>query len=155
MGIRYYAYPIDDSHVERALAEPRLYLSDDPLMDAWGAPDVRPQMLYLDKCWRELQGVLGSREGRPPRPSFELVEGEVTHTERGWIPFIRCIPPDRLELIAEDLLRVNELAVREALDEWPAFRRGDFDYVVHYLKQAQEFVSRLAHDGRGLVYLIG
>jgi hypothetical protein len=49
MGIRYYAYPIDADLIELAKSTPRSFLSDDPLVDAWGPVDKRPPTLYLDK----------------------------------------------------------------------------------------------------------
>jgi len=33
--------------------------------------------------------------------------------------------------------------------------RDDLDYVMGYLADAQEFTTRLAQDGDGLVYMIG
>lgn len=63
MGIRYYAYAFDADRTAEALASPRLFLSSDPLADAWGlergarcgaatfrqaVPDR--DMLYLDKA---------------------------------------------------------------------------------------------------------
>lgn len=36
MGIRYYAYAFDADMTARAQADPRSFISDDPLADAWG-----------------------------------------------------------------------------------------------------------------------
>lgn len=36
MGIRYYAYAFENDQTERVVADPRRFISDDPLADAWG-----------------------------------------------------------------------------------------------------------------------
>src|SRR5690606_14201418 len=79
MGVRYYAYPLAPELVGRAMDDPRPFLSDDPLADAWGLGRPRhPQMLYLDKCWRQLQSLTNPPGGKP-RPSHALVAGDVTY----------------------------------------------------------------------------
>jgi len=63
MGIRYYAYAFDADMTARAQADPRSFISDDPLADAWGMPHgaqiavtnfeqsvPETEMLYLDKA---------------------------------------------------------------------------------------------------------
>jgi hypothetical protein len=127
-------------------------------MDAWGPADARPEMLYLDKCWREFQALLRPSAGTPPRPAFLLVEGEVTMTDTGWIPFERALSPAQVKAIAADLATVSERHVRDLLsdsDYAPWSRPEEYEYIAHYLADAQEFTTRLAGDNRGLVYLIG
>jgi hypothetical protein len=65
MGIRYYAYPVRTSDVELARANPHDFLATDLLADAWGPAELKPRMLYLDKCWGQLQELLGPRPDRP------------------------------------------------------------------------------------------
>ena len=115
-------------------------------------------MLYLDKCWNELQILLGPESGLADRPALQLVAGQVTHTETGWIPFERALNPVQVRAIAVDLATFEEADIRRIL---PRLRRRDesseeeYEYVAQYLSDAQEFTARLASDGRGLVYLIG
>lgn len=93
MGIRYYAYPLDPDLVGWAQADPRSFLSHDPLADAWeldGTP--RPEMLYLDKCWSSLQRLTCPVPGMS-RPAHALVRGAVTHTPTGWIPWCGVLAP--------------------------------------------------------------
>lgn len=149
MGIRYYAYPIDRDLVELASRDPRAFLSDDPLMDAWGPPEERPPMLYLDKCWSRLQMLFGDGSERP-RASAALVHGQVTHTGYGWIPHIQVLDPADVAEFARDIVCVDEEEVRALTDD-----ETERDYVLRYLADAKGFVTRLAARGDGLVYLIG
>lgn len=158
MGIRYYAYPITADEYPRALENPCPFHGRDPLMDAWGPSDARPEMLYLDKCWWELQELLGTVSEAPKRPAFQLVEGRVTDTPTGWIPFERALSPDQVKAVAADLSTVSEQDVRRMLSESQdprASRPEEYDYIVHHLAAAQAFTESLAANGLGLVYLIG
>jgi hypothetical protein len=158
MGIRYYAYPITADEYPRALENPCPFHSSDPLMDAWGSVDAMPEMLYLDKCWREFQALLGPLPGTPPRPALLLVEGQVTNTNTGWIPFERALSPDQVKAIAVDLATVGEQHIRDLLfdtDDTLLSRPEEYEYIAHYLADAKEFTARLAEQDRGLVYLIG
>jgi hypothetical protein len=160
MGIRYYAYPIRADLALVAREMPRAFLGEDPLMDAWGPEDERPQMLYLDKCWRELQLLFATPAGAEQRAALSLVSGSVTHTNEGWIPHIRVLDRDEVAGIAEDIVTVGESEVRTMLTPNggaypPDGFEGEFRYVMHYLNDAKEFSSRLAKEGRGLVYMIG
>ena len=160
MGIRYYAYPLLADEVERARNDPRAYLSDDPLADAWGMVDRRPKLLYLDKCWSPLQRVFHPDPDRHPRPSFTLVEGNVTHTGYGWIPYIKVLSPDVVSDIARDIVLTDANDVRTALgldmpELQPPSLIAEFDYVMEYLAAAREFVADLDAEGCGLIYLIG
>jgi hypothetical protein len=144
-----------------AAASPRDFMSSDPLMDAWGPADERPPMLYLDKCWRNLQVVLAPHGAESARPAYELVRGEVTMHESGWDPFIRYLDAATVQRIAEDLADVDECQVMDGIAE--GRRRSvlgkDFetevDYTIEYLTAAVEFTSGLSRTESGLVYLIG
>jgi hypothetical protein len=72
-------------------------------------------MLYLDKCWRELQELLGTQEPLHPRTAYGLVSGSVTLTDYGWIPFIRLVEPGEVAAIAADLALVGPSDVTEML----------------------------------------
>lgn len=158
MGIRYYAYPITADEYSMARENPHPYLGDDPLMDAWGPIEDKPEMLYLDKCWNELQALLGSGSSVVDRPALQLVTGHVTDTPMGWIPFERALSPGEVLAIAVDLATVGEANIRDMMTlsahSTPAFD-GEHEYIAQYLSDAQKFTARLAADGRGLVYRIG
>ena len=160
MGIRYYAYPVHSDDIARARADPLAFVSDDPFSDAWGPEELRPTMLYLDKCWHYLQVVLRPRSDGAPRTSFGLVEGQVTHTDRGWIPFVKLLAPDDVAAIADDLALVDGDDVRIALgldlteiDE-PS-QLVEYDYVLQYLADARAFLAELVKHRQGMVYMIG
>jgi hypothetical protein len=160
MGIRYYAYPVDADLIEVAKSSPRSFLGDDPLMDAWGPLDKRPPMLYLDKCWSELQLLLGGDSSSPNRPAFQLVEGNVVHLPGGWISHIAVLDPAQVVEIAKDLSVITQGQVRAKLTATRAFEFRDdldeeFNYVVHYLRDAVTFTTGLSERGDGLVYMIG
>lgn len=163
MGIRYYAYAFDADLTALALADPRSFISDDPLADAWGMPHgaqtatptfvqsvPKTEMLYLDKAWSALQALSApERPGDAPRPAYRMFEGQVTVTERGWIPWVRTLPPEVVIEIAGDLA---ELA--KSIGDVPGPSR-DADDVRGFLASAAEFVSQTASRGRGFVYMIG
>lgn len=159
MGIRYYAYPITSEQYPAALENPCPFHGDDPLMDAWGDPDDAPEMLYLDKCWRELQVLLGPKSGIENRPALQLVDGSVTDTPTGWIPYERALSPAEVHAIAGDLATVGESDIRRLMPliAWRGaeLEEGEYEYIAQYLAAAQEFTQKLAREGRGLVYLIG
>lgn len=164
MGIRYYGYAFDGDLTDQALADPRAFISSDPLADAWGMePHAQyavatfqqrtpaRDLLYLDKAWRDLQAVTG-----PMRPAYRLFEGDVTVSSDGyaWTPWVRALPPDEMPTIADDLIRITSASVRKRFRLQSASAR-DADYVVQYLEAARTFVRGLARDGRGMAYLIG
>jgi len=160
MGIRYYAYPLRAELVEVAKRAPRSFLSDDPLADAWGPADQRPAMLYLDKCWHELQMLLNPDQAAPGRPAFWLVEGDVTQTQGGWIPYMAVLDAQQVAEVARDLATVTPAEVRGMLATTATFGRlvdrdKEFGYVTHYLADALAFTTRLSERGKGLVYMIG
>ncbi len=158
MGIRYYAYPLPAEFVERARTDPHLFLSADPLADAWGPAEDRPKMLYLDKCWRHLQALTRPDHGAaPPRPAYRLFEGEVSYVEDGaHLPWVRVLDPEEVAEIARDLALLDEDDLRTWTVETGLSRaREDFDYIKHYLAAAKDFIARMVPAGWGLVYLIG
>ncbi|MBC7441029.1 MAG: DUF1877 family protein [Ramlibacter sp.] len=158
MGIRYYAYPITADEYPLALKNPCLFHRSDPLTDAWGALETRPEMLYLDKCWSDLQHLLGSAPDQPDRPALQLVGGRVTFTSTGWIPYERALGPAQVKAIAADLGTVVEADIRRMVSEFPPLygsAEQTYEYVAQYLADAKHFTARLATGGWGLVYLIG
>lgn len=158
MGIRYYAYPITAEQYDDAAKSPCRFHGSDPLMDAWGPKEEQPEMLYLDKCWHELQVLFSTEPGVPDRAALRLVEGQVTHVEMGWIPHERALSPAEVAAIASDLATIGEADIRRSLPQlnrWHETPEQVYSYVAHFLTAAQEFTARLAADGRGLVYLIG
>ncbi|MEO6944795.1 MAG: DUF1877 family protein [Lacisediminihabitans sp.] len=157
MGIRYYAYPITADEYPLALENPCAFHGSDPLMDAWGPEDMKPEMLYLDKCWKELQTLLAPVPRQPNRPALQLVDGQVTHTETGWIAYERALGPAQVAAIAADLKTVSELDIRRMLPRFrsPHADNEEYEYVAQYLADAQRFTTDLADSGRGLVYIIG
>lgn len=162
MGIRYYAYPVPAELGDMAADSPRDFVSDDPLMDAWGPAEERPRMLYLDKCWKYLQ-TLFAPTAIHNQPAYELVRGDVTHTNQGWIPFVRYLTNDEVRVIATDLAdaAASQCFVMDGLS---AIRRSGYvhrtfeeelDYIQRYLQDAAHFTAEVAKGGEGLAYLIG
>jgi hypothetical protein len=162
MGIRYYAYPVPPELGDLAKQSPRDFVGRDPLMDAWGPPEERPRMLYLDKCWRELQSLFAPSESRV-QPAYELVRGEVTHTPEGWIPFLRYLANEDLRTIAADLAdaEASECFVMAGVEAfcrarpWADDVEAELHYVQAYLRDAARFTADVADRGEGLVYMIG
>ncbi|TPW75804.1 DUF1877 family protein [Schumannella soli] len=148
-------------------AEPRRYLSSDPLADAWGTePHVsmgtatfeqrssERDLLYLDKAWGGLQRLTSAGvEGGTARPSHRLFAGQVTMRGYGWESWVSVIAPDEVPAIQEDLVDLDE-AVRLEHAVMPEQSEDD-RYVAEYLHRARLFMDHLEEDGRGLVYLIG
>jgi len=159
MGIRYYAYPVAPELTSLAATSPRDFISSDPLADAWGPTNERPEMLYLDKCWRELQLVFEPDGDGDARPAYDLVDGEVTMTQSGWIPVVRYLTPDRVRQIADDLNVIDECEVMERLSGHRSHLMWDFEaevrYTLDYMDDAAVFTQQLAKRGFGLAYMIG
>lgn len=164
MGIRYYAYPVPPAMIAEALDDPCRFHGDDPLMDAWGPEDTRPVMLYLDKCWREMQAAFNVWADSP-RPAAELVRGAVTFVDEGaYHAFERTLTPEEVAAIADDL---DDFVVDHDLE---GERDEDEDeevaadgsrevsqeaYFRHYVLAARDFCRDMATAGYGLAYLIG
>lgn len=158
MGIPYYAYPIAAHHYEEAVKDPCRFHGSDPLMDAWGPKKDQPEMLHLDKSWNELQVLFGTGSGVTDRPALKLVGGRVTEVEMGWIPYERAVSPSEVKQIAADLALIRESDIRRLLpklNRWNDEPEQKFEYVAQFLAQAKAFTTKLASEGRGLVYMIG
>jgi hypothetical protein len=160
MGIRYYAYPVASNLIEVAKSSPRSFLSDDPLTDAWRSVQKRPRMLYLDKCWHELQIIFGLDDASPRRPAFALVDGNVTYINEGWISHVAVLDSAQVAEVSKDLASITPSEVRDTLIATHTFGpqrdlEAEIEYVTHYLADALTFTTSLAEHGDGLVYLIG
>lgn len=168
MGIRYYAYAFDADRTDWALANPRAFISSDPLADAWGFEphaavaavkfeQAVPErdMLYLDKAWRYLQSLTApTSTAGPARPAFRMFEGDVIMCDGGWLPWYGALAPAQVVEVAQDLaamaghLATAGLRCAGASDD-------DVAYALHFLGRARTFVAGLAEDKRGMAYMIG
>lgn len=102
--------------------------------------------------------LLGPTSGQPDRPALQLVDGQVTHVEMGWIPFERALSSAQVKAVAADLATVDKSNIRRMMSMFDRARGSceeESEYVAQYLADAKEFTARLASDGRCLVYLIG
>lgn len=147
----------------RAQADPRSFISDDPLADAWRMPHgaqtavtnfeqsvPKKDMLYLDKAWSWLQAMTKpSATEHGPRPVYRMFEGQVTMQGYGWMPWVRAVSPEEVLEIAEDLTDLQHAVRDEGIDD------RDARYMLDYLNRAVEFVTGVAASGRGFAYLIG
>ena len=157
MGIRYYALAVPPHLLERASASLPDFLASHP----WGDPDdpenEGPLSLDLDKCWREFQVIFGPPES--PSAAFELVRGDVTHTDAGWIPFQRFLDADQVQRVARDLADIDECFVMDRLSANRVRPHEEFerevDYALRFLDAAGSFAQQLAASGSGLIYRIG
>lgn len=116
----------------------------------------RPEMLYLDKCWRLLQRLTHDSPGEV-RPAYGLFEGDVdAWAVGGYEPYVKALSPEELALAADDLESVTESDV-EALFQRDDFfpGEGDRNYILEYLEDAKRFATDLRQRGFGLVYIIG
>jgi hypothetical protein len=117
-------------------------------------------MLYLDKCWRDLQILFSGDGTSPERSASALVKGQVTHTHEGWIAHIAVLDPVQVRNMSEDLATITPIEVRSVLTAKPALALNDdfekeVEYVSHYLRAALAFTTGLSELGNGLVYTIG
>ncbi len=146
MGIRYYAYPVKAEDIDHARTDPISFISDDPLMDAWGAEEDRPRMLYLDKAWQPLQRLFVDR------PSSSLVSGNVRWSDRGYEPWVKVLDPEEVAEVARDIVLVEPV---DADSDVLQRMHWDAEGVNQYLTSAQQFVTELVEEDSGLVYIIG
>ena len=74
----------------------------------------------------------------------------------GWIPWVCVLSPSEVGIVARDLALIDEDDVDACRDRrgMPLSEDGR-DYVVQYLRNAQEFTARMQRRGWGLVYMIG
>ena len=167
MGIRYYAYPRHPDHYEAAAEDPRSFMSDDPLGDAWGlVPNgdgtstmggkAVPPMLYLYKCWPHLQSLTTTPLGGHS-PAHALFAGEPTMLNGGlcWEGFAKALSPAEMKEIAEDLKDATLFDDRDAfepgvIEDMPS----ELHYAQHYLEKAKDFAQEMSDKGLGAVYLI-
>ena len=160
MGIRYLAISIDAIDYEHLEKGPCPTCGESPrLRELDGEEEERRKTLDLDKSWGYLQGIFSKPE---KRLAFQLVAGQVTNTPWGWKSYQGLLDPAAVRAIAEDLNAVTLDDVQEYFapggvwsDEPGARDREDCDYVGDYLKQAREFVSDVAKEGRSITYFIG
>lgn len=170
MGIRYYAYAVDAALAEHSMADPRAFISSDPLADAWGLEPhtaisvatfeqrlPRRDLLYLDKAWSYLQLLTRPFPPQEPtRPSYRMFEGAVTPRRDGygWDPWVRALRPGEMGPIACDLVELTNTPA-ELVHPYLGTQGEHVDYVMQYLEAARSFVLDLVRDGRGMAYLIG
>lgn len=148
MGIRYFAYPVSPRQIAQSHECPRGCFDGADAWDRWGPGDE--PTLDLDKCYPELQWLLGGEE---PRPSYALVEGAVRYTGYGWESFRRTLAVDETRAIADDLVEL--FTTSNALD-LPECRFGDgHDCAARNLVKARDFARRVADAGFGIHYRIG
>ncbi|CAN5249075.1 hypothetical protein BH11ACT5_BH11ACT5_17060 [soil metagenome] len=156
MGIRYLAFPLPAGHLDEARENPRCYLSSDLRDDAFDDDDGDSRALDLDKGWRDLQALfaLPRHSGNPAKA---LVAGNVTHTARGWRPFYGVLSPAELEEVALGLAEIDPEDIRSAVDEMNSYRDAEEEFTIltYFMRTAQTFTASLAHDGFGLIYIIG
>ena len=182
MGIRYYAYAFDADRTEEALEDPMNVIGDDPLADAWGmepgfsvgvmgarARLPERDLLYLDKAWRHLHWAVATLEAEPRNAAgasrsagvdsgaaHRMFEGDVTMTDRGWIPWSRTITPEEAQAVGQDLAMICDADIESVLR--PRLRgaqsRGDSDHLVHFMGKARAFVAGVVEEGRGIAYTI-
>ena len=148
MGIRYFAHPVSPRQIEQSRECPRVCLEGEDSWEHW-APNEEPT-LDLDKCYPELQRLLG---GEVPRPAYALVEGDVTHMGYAWRPFRRTLDVDEVRKIADGL---DDLLAAVDASDLPGCRFGSpRKCVAHNLPRARDFARRVAEAGFGIHYLIG
>lgn len=68
---------------------------------------------------------------------------------------MRCIDPEEVVQVTDDLAQLGEVEVRSAFAREGFLAPGDLDYVLTHLAEAKAFMSDLAGRGEGLLYLIG
>ncbi|UJP09375.1 hypothetical protein L2X99_13180 [Microbacterium sp. KUDC0406] len=148
MGIRYFASPVSPRQIEQSHECPRECFDGDDAWDHWG-PGREPT-LDLDKCYPELQWLLG---GDRPRRSYALVRGETRQSRYGWESFHRLLDPSETRAIAADL---DELLAAPDQLATIGCRFGDrSDHAHEDLRRAQAFTTRVADAGFGIHYRIG
>lgn len=156
MGIRYLAISIDLDDYAHISAGPCPTCGSRPHAREREYDEPEPDILDLDKSWGYLQGIFGSIG---LRAASELIEGDVTHTSTGWIPYQGTVAPARVKEVAAELASVSERQVRayfQAGNLWKDERsKQDFEYVNSYVGSARQFAEKVAGDDRGIVYYIG
>ncbi|TFH51934.1 DUF1877 domain-containing protein [Actinomyces viscosus] len=169
MGIRYYAYAVEADRIDDAIECPSMFLSCDPLADAWGmeggvmsGPATMKQvvpkrdMLYLDKAWDELQELTrAENNGGECRPSYRMFEGRVRMVGPEWEPWVRVLRPEEMRGISWDLKLLCQEEASISKRSHGGGSEESMSYLVRYLQEACRFAEELVEDGRGMVYMIG
>lgn len=148
MGIRYFAYAVSPRQIAQSRECPRGCFEHGDSWEHWDPGDE--PTLDLDKCYPEMQSLLG---GDRPRPAYALVEGAVTFTGYGWRPHERMLDIDETRRVADDL---DDLLEHVVVADLPGCRFGDFRTCVGTnLPKARDFARRVADAGFGIHYSIG
>lgn len=160
MGIRYFALPVPPQLVNIARINPRAFLSDRHFWESWSDPPDRPEGLFLDKAWRDLQWLLDGPGEDAPRAAYELVRGAVTQYGYGWIPYDRVLDEAQVADVAKDLATISLAELYQGYTprvspDWAAIMDGRRDSLDTYLGKAATFTRQLAEQGLGLIYSIG
>jgi len=154
MGIRYFAVSIDTEDYEHIKAGPCPTCGTRPHPRDTDDCEQQTDTLDLDKSWRYLQHFLAET-----RPARQLVSGQVTNTNYGWISYQGLVSPDEVPAVAADLKSITSLALEQHFKregDWINDRsEEDFRYVSAYLDYAIAFTEKVANDARGIVYYIG
>lgn len=154
MGIRYYAWAIDDDDIEWMAVYPCGCECRDP------RPDRREMLaelgtLDLDKSWRDFQFLFDATGREAGRPAGRLVLSDPgLLTMLPYEPTRRLVSAAHVAEAAADLATVTRHEVR-AISRNGYGGDGHFSYVAHHLEQAQRYTERLAEQGLGLRYYIG
>ncbi|WP_104091694.1 hypothetical protein [Arthrobacter sp. GMC3] len=160
MGIRYFALPVPAQLVAIARINPRAFLSDAHFWESWSDPPDRPEALFLDKCWWDLQQLFGGMDPESTRDAYELVRGNVTEYGYGWIPFDRVLSAEEvfkvsIDLASVDLPELYQNFTPHMSPDWAAIMDGRRSAVESYLEAARKFTVQLSELGLGLIYSIG
>lgn len=160
MGITYFALPLPAKLVDIATINPGAFLADSLFWRTWPPPGARPNALYLEKTWRDLQWLLAGNGREPPRAAYELVRGDVTFTTAHYSPFERVLNPAQVVAAAHDLSHTDlaELYRRclpQLSPDWADIMAQRQGSTASYLADATVFTARLAKRGLGLIYSIG
>jgi hypothetical protein len=156
MRIRYFGYPVLPGDIDDARRNPFCHLGVDPYREPTDA--TVPQMLYLDRYWRYLQGLLATPLAHPSRPAAALVAGDVVRTGDRWVPHVEVLSPTQVADAARDIDGVSIGEIDRFLQTLPhenGIKAEGASCTLRCLRDAQRFAAHLAGDGRGLIYLIG
>lgn len=173
MGVRYFAFALDPGVAESAASDPRSYFrSRSRFAGEPSLPDDPELTLDLDKAWGYLQIALreptDSRptysaayaDSSPQRPAYELVRGDVQHTDHGWKSFVRVLTASQVSAASRDFSEIGAGGIRDRLESRFRHDKTDrdrqlIDYTTDYARHAIAFLDDASRAGYGLAYLIG
>jgi hypothetical protein len=160
MGIRYFARPVPPGLVAIAQINPGAFLDDAHFWRVWESSPRCPETLFLDKAWRDMQGLFGANGQDPPRPAYELVRGQIQCFGMNIRPFDRVLDPAQVACVASDLAQADmrklyQDCLPQHSPDWAAIMDGRRDSVAHYVADAANFTAELAASRMGLIYSIG